>query len=207
MIGAVIRSYGLTNYLTGVLDSYAWVDKITVMNYRFNSTPPTKDDTAFLTAPFKNARTISGENLDQHVVLNMGVESLKDCELIFIADADEFILRADQQKLIDGMGGVSIGTCDVIDYVDYNRRFPIRGHKPPVIVRPDVKFYDVRCYQGTGKYFPDVKMHHLGYTYSPQELEWKFNWEKRWEGSTTRDLMCQAHIDSPLPQEIKDLIC
>jgi hypothetical protein len=49
-------------------------------------------------------------------------------------------------------------------------------------------------------------MHHLGYTYTPEELNWKFKWEKEWEGNTTRDLMCQAHIASELPQEIKDLL-
>lgn len=208
MIGVVVRCYGLTNYLPGIFKQYAWVDKIAVMNYRFNRVEASPDDTKEAVAKLNqpNVKVYSGENLDQHSVLNMGAEILSDCELIFISDADEFILRNDQQKLIDGMGGESIGTCDVVDYVDLNRRYPIRGHKPPVIVRPNVRFYDVRCYQGSAKYFPDVKMHHLGYTYTPKELEWKFKWEKEWEGSTTRDLMCQTHIDSPLPQEIKDLL-
>ncbi len=206
MIGTVIRSYGLTTYLTAVLDSYAWVDKIVVMNYRFNGTPPIKDDTTLLTVPFSNAKVMSGENLDQYAVLNMGVESLGDCELIFIADNDELITKEDQQKLIKGMDGSGIGTCDVIDYVDFHRRFPIRGHKPPVIVRPNVRFFDTRCYHGSAKYFPDVKMHHLGYTYTPKELEWKFDWEKKWEGNTTRDILCQTHIDYPLPNEISKLV-
>jgi hypothetical protein len=90
--------------------------------------------------------------------------------------------------------------------VDLHRRFPIRGHKPPVIVNPTTRFYDVRCYQGSARYFTEVAMHHLGYTYNPVELEWKFKWEKEWEGNTTRDLMCQAHIPHELPQEIKDLL-
>jgi hypothetical protein len=206
MIGAVIRSYGLTNYLNAVLDSYAWVDKIVVMNYKFNGTQAIKDDTALLTIPFKNSTILSGEDLDQHTVLNMGVEALNDCELIFISDNDELITRVDQNKLIEGMSGANIGVCDVLDYVDCFHRYPIRSHKPPVIVRPGVKFYDTRCYQGDARYFTEVKMHHLGYTYSPKELEWKFGWEKRWEGNTTRDLMCQAQIECPLPNELRKLL-
>ena len=206
MIGAVIRSYGLTTYLPAVLKSYAWVDKISVMNYRFNGTTPIEDNTALLTTPFKNASVLSGENLDQYAVLNMGVDSLKDCDLIFIADNDELITKEDQHKLVGGMVKEDIGVCDVIDYVDFYRAYPIRTHKPPVIVRPSARFFDTRCYMGSATYFPEVKMHHLGYTYTPKELDWKFGWEKRWEGDTTRNIMCQAHLDLELPKEIRDLL-
>lgn len=206
MIGAVIRSYGLTTYLPAVLKSYDWVDKIVVMNYRFNGTTPIQDDTTTLTIPFKNASVLSGENLDQYAVLNMGVDSLKDCDLIFIADNDELITKSDQQKLVSGMDKTDIGVCDVIDYVDFSRIYPIRTHKPPVIVKPSARFFDTRCYSCSAEYFPEVKMHHLGYTYTPKELDWKFGWEKKWEGDTTRNIMCQAHIVSPLPQEIMDLL-
>jgi hypothetical protein len=208
MIGAVVRCYGLTNYLTGVLKQYNWLGKIAVLNYKFNRVEVSPDNTAEVVAKLgqSNVKLYSGDSLDQHSVLNMGVEILQDCELIFISDADEFILRADQQKLIDNMEGESVATVDIIDYVDFNRRFPIRGHKPPVLVRPDVRFHDVRCHQAGARYFKNTFMHHLGYTYNPVELDWKFKWEKEWEGNTTRDLMCQTHIDSPLPQEIKDLL-
>jgi hypothetical protein len=82
MIGTVVRCYGLTNYLPGVLKQYAWVDKIAVLNYKFNRVEASPDDTKEVVAKLNqpNVKVYSGENLDQHSVLNMGVEILSDCD-------------------------------------------------------------------------------------------------------------------------------
>ncbi len=99
-IGTLIRSYGLTKYLDAVLDSYGWVDKVVVMNHRFKGVKETKDDTALLTAPHKNAILIKGEGLNQHEVFNEGLKEFEGFDCVFIADNDELIQRADQDSIV-----------------------------------------------------------------------------------------------------------
>ena len=202
-IATLVRSYGLTDFLPAVLKSYAWVDKILVMNYRFNQVPPKKDDTVFLTLPFKNVEVMSGDGLSQEGVFNTGLEKLKDFDYVFIADNDELITRADQQKLIDGLGA-EVGTCNLIDYKDVNNRYPLRGHHPAVIVKPHVRFYDVRCFSAQQKYFPDVNMHHFGFAY--KDLNWKLEWETKLADEGFKNILCYPTVGCEAPEEIRNLI-
>jgi len=127
-IGALVRSYGLTDYLTPVLEQYKWLDKVLVMNYRFGGVKAIKDDTPLLTVPFKNAICKTGENLNQEEVLNLGLEEFKDFDWVFISDNDELIQRKDQERLIKETEGFQAGKCRVLDYKDHKNTLPIRSH-------------------------------------------------------------------------------
>ena len=206
LIGALIRSYGLTNYLTAVLDSYSWVDKIVVMNYKFNGVKPIKDDTPLLTAPFKNAILKSGEGLNQHEVLNLGLDELKGFDCIFIADNDELITRADQNRIVEATKEYGGTCCEVIDYArDFQHIFPIRGHRPITSIR-DGRFYDVRCASGSHKFVENAYVHHFGFVHSKEELEWKFDWERPWEHNETIRIFSQIPRLYEMPEEIKELL-
>ena len=209
-IASLIRSYGLTKYLTPVIKQYAWVDKILVMNYQFKGVPAIEDATLTCISEVNqpNVEVNKGlGNLTQHEVFNRGIELLKDYDLIFISDADEFLARADQNDIVLGMVGHDIGVCRVIDYAkDFNHRYPIRTHRPAVICRPSARFYDVRCYIGGAKYFDTIFLHHLGYIYSPEELGWKLNWEKIYEGDSVNELVNKQPEPYEMPQEIRDLL-
>jgi len=209
-IGTLIRCYGLTKYLKPVLKQYEWVDEILVMNQPFKNTPHTVDNTKEIVSEVNQQNVVLSSvygNFSQEEVFNKGIELLKDYDLIFISDADEFLLGDDQDELISGMQDHDIGIVNVIDYAkDFNHRYPIRTHKPPVIIRPQVRFYDVRCYQGGAKYFKDIYMHHLGYVYTPEELKWKFDWEKEDEGKKPGNIMCQKVEDYSMPHELRTLL-
>lgn len=209
-IAALIRCYGLTRYLKPVLKQYEWVDDILVMNELFRGATETIDDTKNQVIELNqhNVTVNSGlGNLSQAEVFNRGIELLKDYDLIFISDADEFILGEDQDKLVEGMVDHDIGIVNVIDYArNFDHIYPIRTHRPPVIIRPSAKFYDVRCYQGGAKYFKDVNMHHLGFVYTPEELRWKFAWENKDEGKKPENLMCQKVEKYSMPHELRILL-
>lgn len=206
-IGALVRSYGLTHYLPAVLRSYAWVDKVVVMNYRFTGVKTRADNTPEIASGFKNVVLKAGENLDQHEVFNVGLREFDGFDYVFIADADELLTRQDQLKLIKDLPGHDAGICKIIDYVDtLTERLPERTHKAIVIVRPSVRFYEVRCYAGNIKSFEDVFMHHFGYVYQPEALMWKMDWEKKWEQGNVKHLLGQVHQPCQVPTEIMDLI-
>lgn len=205
MRGAIIRSYGLTDYLKPVIKQYNWLDKVLVMNHRFNGVIPTNDNTQETVKELNqpNVEIMVGEELMPHEVLNVGLDKFKEFETVFISDSDELICTKDQKEFCEGLGGFDVGICTIIDYAkDFNHRYPIRGHRPPVIVKPFVKFYDNRCYVGKSKHFPNILMHHLGYTYL--DLKWKLKWEERWEGQAIYDLMNHPPFPYEMPEEIKE---
>lgn len=203
-IGAVVRSYGLTDYLPAVLRSYAWVEKVVVMNYRFKNVRVREDKTEEIASRFKNTVLFKGDNLDQHETLNAGVEKFAGFDSVFIADADELISRVDQYKLVAELGGYEAGACKIVDYVDtFTRKLPERTHKAIVIVKPTVRFYEVRCFAGKIKNF-DVSMHHFGYVYQPEAIAWKLDWERHWEQGSTKHLLGQVQQDCEVPAEIQE---
>lgn len=201
-IGCVVRSYGLTKYLPAVLKSYEWVDKVAVMNHRFRGVKPRYDNTSLIAERFSNTTVHSGENLDQHDVLNAGVSSLSDCDYIFISDADELITRADKEKILSAVSGKGAVKCPLIDYTrDYTHRFPQRDHQAVVIVRPDMRFYDVRCLSGAIESI-DVFIHHFGYVYDGDEIAWKIDWEKPWEHNSVLNILGKVPLQTEIPDEI-----
>lgn len=205
-IGALIRSYGLTKYLNAVLTSYDWVDKVIVMNHRFKGVKETQDDTILLTSTHRNAVLKKGEGLDQHEVFNEGLKEFEGFDCVFIADNDELIQRTDQDRIVQGIEGFDAVTCKILDYAhSYDLIFPIRGHHPIVAVKPYVKFHDVRCSGCRHKVLSDIYIHHLGYTYTPEEMVWKLDWEKQWENDSVINLLAHVAQRYEMPQEIREM--
>jgi hypothetical protein len=206
-IGALVRSYGLTNYLDAVLNSYDWVDKVIVMNYRFKGVKETKDETAYLALQHKNVTLKRGEDLNQHEVFNEGLKEFEGFDCVFIADNDEIIQRADQERIVNEIEGFDAVTCRILDYArSYDLIFPIRGHHPIVAVKPYAKFHDVRCSSCRHKVMSDIYIHHFGYVYTPEELTWKLDWEKPWEHSSVIDILSHVPQRYEMPEEIKEML-
>lgn len=206
-VGAVVRSYGLTTFLPAVLRSYQWLDKIIVMNYRFNGVKEREDKTREIAIGFRNTLIESGEGADQHCVLNLGLEKMADFDYVFISDADELLTRRDQEKLLSLSSGHDATKCKVIDYArDLFHRYEERDHQPIVLIKPDKRFYDVRCYSGNIRSVDDVYLHHFGYVYSPEEITWKVDWEKPWEHDSVITLLGKVPLACEIPTEIEDLI-
>jgi len=204
-IGALIRSYGLTRYLPFVLKSYDWVDKIVVMNCRFKGVKDFKDNTPEIAKD--KAVVIQKDWLNQHEVLNTGLDEFKGFDYIFIADNDELLTKIDQQRILEEAKGHNAACCNVLDYArDFNHIFPMRGHRPVVLVNSDVRFYDVRCSMG-GHKFVNVFLHHFGYVHPKEDLDWKFDWEKPWEHDETIRIFSQIPKLYEMPEEIREMLC
>ena len=77
MIGALVRSYGLTKYLRAVLKSYDWVDRLLIVNNRFKGVKSREDKTREIAESLnqKNIEIVSDVDLDLHQSLNFGVHN------------------------------------------------------------------------------------------------------------------------------------
>jgi len=205
-IGALIRSYGLTDHLDAVLKSYSWVNKILIMNYRFKDVSPREDKTIIISEKYPNTYIRSGENLNQHEVYNLGLEDFKGFDCVFIADNDELISPQDQKKVIETLRGNNGVVGTLVEYArDYEHIYPIRGHKPIIAVHPDTRFYEVRCAGGSNKQ-SDVFVHHFGYVYKDEDLDWKLSWERKWEGDNINNIICQLPQRYEMPEEIRNML-
>lgn len=208
-VGALIRSYGLTDYLRPVINQYKWVDEILVMNYRFPNTKPRKDETRAICEEL-GVKCDSGEGLDQHEVLNKGIEQFRDFDFVFFSDADEFITKEDQMKLINEIEEAQIGCAQIIDYIgDPFHKQKARGHYPVVIVRPkNVLFTGLRniSYLPT-KIYHHVNVHHFGNLYSVEQRAWKMDWESKVEPGVEWKKIDSTTEETVPPQEIMDMVC
>lgn len=114
----------------------------------------------------------------EHEFRNEGLKQLQEYDYVFCIDADEVILKADQERIVETMHKkkAKVGLCKVLDYVSLNRVIMPQGeHMPIVIVDPkEITFYEIRCaYLKDPVYFNDINIHHLCLTYSQEKLDWK----------------------------------
>lgn len=206
---AIIRSYALTDYLKPCIKQFDWLDKVLVMNFRFNKADETEDNTMEIVKELNqpNVQCLYGSGIEQHEAYMIGLDILRKYDSIFIFDADEFMLRKDQEKILENFNQ-QVAAVSIVDYIDdFNHALPLRSHKPPILTRPDTNFYNVRNYWGSRNLYEDVYMHHLGYLLSPQHMEWKKKWEDKEEGLGKLDeFMSGERREVILPQEIRELL-
>ncbi len=202
-VATLIRSYKLTDMLPQVIEQYAWTDKILVMNYRFPNVEEVKENTIEIAERYGCDIDV-GHGMKQHEILNRGMFLLKDYDCVFISDADEFILRKDQDTIVSTLGEHHAVTSRVIDYTDFEHALPQRDHKPVVAVNPHrAEFYDVRCVHGSVAHAP-VDMHHFWYAWKDEQLDWKH--KNKWYNEF-HELMAKPREDRVVPKEIYDTLC
>jgi len=196
-IGAFIKSYHSTQHLLLVLEQYRWVDKIVVLNYRFNSVEPTTDNTREICRMFAHPNLIceSGVGLNQAQIHNRGIELLRDCDLAWVADADEIILPKDQQIILSEVRGNGwAACCRIVDYNgDLYHAMPDRGYSV-VMVSPKhefAKFVTLRCLHPSYNQhkIPNATMHHLSLVFPKDVIHWKAGWECKEEGQSKDSLI------------------
>jgi D-glycero-beta-D-manno-heptose 1-phosphate adenylyltransferase len=213
-VGALIKSYHSTQYLPLVLEQYRWVDKIVVLNYRFDTVKETTDDTREICYRFKHGGLVceSGQGLAQHNIHNRGLELLKDCDFAFISDADEILFPEDQQKILSRMQGWDYGCCNIVDYNgDLNHALPKRkGYTLVCVAVNQVKFHCIRSVQPTAReiVLPEVTMHHLGLVFPKHIIDWKADWEHKEEIQTKESLLNDWAVKRMVipPKRLVDLV-
>ena len=180
---AVVLSYHLTRHLKGVLKHLSTLDKVLVINERLKGVKEQLDKTEAIVKKLNqpNVELITGEGSEQHEVLNKGIQLLDSYDMVFINDADEFIIPRDRNRIIEKMidSDADAGFCNVIDYFNMSLAYPMRGHKAVVVVKPkNVKFYDNRCLQfGSGVQFDGMFIHHFGFAMGEDSIKWKLKVE------------------------------
>jgi hypothetical protein len=220
-IGVEIFSYHATQYLPLVLKNYAWVDKIVVMNYRFNSVEPINDNTEEIVRSFKHPNIIidKGSGLRQRDIRNKGLRYLDDCDVAFISDADEFIFRKDQDTIIRELMArgkqhkpSNYLNVSIIDYNgDLYHASPERGHLTTVAIIPkDAGFGHLRSggYDNMCVCLPNIKMHHLGLVFTPEVLSWKAVWESKEENVKLDKVLSDWKVVREVtpPQELLEIL-
>lgn len=208
--GVIIRSYRLTEFLARVIANYKWVDKIVVANFKFDSFPEDIDNTKEIvdSLGLSNLELISGrEPISQSAVFEMAQKLLLDCDVVFISDADEFLLHSDQQRCIEilSKGPYKKIECMVTDYAraDASEAYEQRTHLPVVAFKPPVKFSLNRWCDGESLHLRDMHMHHFGYCVN--DYDWKLRnlWYPRHDADK---ITCTTKLPSTPPQELIDAL-
>ena len=93
------------------------------------------------------------------------------------------MLISDLHSIIENMHKekLNAGFAQVINYKDKDHIYKPREHKPVVVVNPkEVEFYDGRCIKFSGRYDSDALIHHLGFMYDKDIINFKKNtyWNK-----------------------------
>ena len=204
-IAVLIRCYHATEYLARVLRNYSWVDKILVMNYRFTSVALTSDDTQEIAAQFANVEIEKGEGLPQHEIFNSGLDKLSDYDYVFISDADEFILPADQKLMVDYLYSHNLisGFCMLRDYFyDPYHCMPQRTGYFLAVTNPKalrfIHIRQVQCNSAKRQDFPYL-IHHFGFALQPDRLQWKMQWESIEENVNVAANVAKMQIQTCLP--------
>ena len=150
-IGVCIPCFFLTDYLDAVIRQFSDWGKVVVIEQNF-------------------------QDVSEANVRNAGLNQLADHDLVWTVDADEFILKEDQKRIVEDMvnGKHDVGFCPVIDYKSKDTAIMQREHKPVVIVDPKtVRFYDGRCCHFHNQATFEYPVHHFGIMFSVEKLEWK----------------------------------
>ena len=135
------------------------------------------------------------------------------CDLVFTIDSDELITKVGQGKLMNLMSNTEHDCilCPVINYTkDFKHRYKMTDHKPVVIIDPKkVKFYETRCVQYSKPLLvDDIYLHHLGFTYSNETIDWKNN--NYWNVGNKKEVEQVMRRETELydmPRELKELLC
>lgn len=200
-IGAIVRSYHATQYLPIVLRQFLWVDRLVVLNYRFNQVSRTTDNTKEICDKVYHGDLVyeKGFGYDQHDIFNRGLDILKDFDVAFISDADEIIFPQDQKKIITHIvdrrgltGQKDYACCNFVDYNgDLHHASPQRQYLVPMAVHPaSGRFTHIRSFNNIrADNYPDVTVHHLGLVFTPETIKWKSEWEYKEEGHSQEELL------------------
>jgi hypothetical protein len=210
MTGAIVRCFRLTDYLERVLRNLSDIDKIIVANYRYNGVEDLEDKTPEIAKKFSNVILKQGIGKEQHEVFNECVKELKDCDWIFINDADEFLLPKDRGFILEQCNKFNpdAGLACVLDYADAKHIYPKRSHHPVVIVKPSTAFYTTRCINADYcLIFHDINIHHFGYVFDKETLDWKRNgeWYKAEKNEITR-MINKKPLKTDTPKELLELL-
>lgn len=142
---------------------------------------------------------------------NQGLQQTEDCDFVWTIDSDEFLLRADQDRILKDAVRCDrvISMVKVVDYFSPTEIMdPPRPSTPIVLVKPALtKFDDGRCAPGNKREVPGCFMHHFGLMYPPEIQEWKRlrYWNKSDPKEYEKLLKSEKKISS-IPDEVKALL-
>lgn len=210
-IGAIVRSYKLTHFLSKVLRNLSDVDLLIVSNGSFKSVSDNEqDDTLKIVKEVDNKNTLVHlhHGQEQKDVFNTCMSFMRDMDYVLINDADEILLKKDREELISRMveKRADAGMCTVIDYAPGLKRYPIRTHKPQVILKPEAVFSGNRSADyGQGVIATDIHLHHFGYAMEQPDMDWKYKnlWYQRHSFSEVVGQQAEAF---EVPKEIIEIM-
>lgn len=184
--------------------------KIVVANFKYGNYDGPDDTKAIVDSlGFSNIDFISGDGpIAQSSVFELAQERLLDCDVVFISDADEFLLRSDQTRCIDILMGdphTKKIECMVTDYSksDATEAFAQRTHLPVVAFKPRVLFSGNRWCDGESRHLRDMHMHHFGYCLKDYEWKRRNLW---YPGESADRITCTMKRKMIPPQELVECL-
>lgn len=142
-------------------------------------------------------------------VRNEGIKSLSNYDYVWTVDADEIILKDDQEKILSKVKGHDSIFIPVLHYADSDHIYEMSDHRPVVLVNPNkVEFYETRCIRfECPLHIDDVYLHHLGFIHSKELMDWKkANYWNTGNKKEPDQIMSRKKIPYDTPKEVKDII-
>lgn len=208
-IGAILRSYKLTSYLRYVLKNLSDIDLVIVPTGPYANVLPSEDNTVEIIRDLKQPNVLvkPHKGFEQKDLFNECMSYMKDMDFVLVNDADEILLKKDREEIIRRMVDkkANAGMCSVIDYQSDSSAFPIRTHKPVVVIKPEVRFDGNRSVAyGDGVMADDIYLHHFGYCMNPEEMLWKLKniW---YEKDSFLEIVSQSPTEIPKPKELLEV--
>ena len=213
MIGAMVRSYGATKYLHGVLKhlcEFSPITRVLVVNARFGGVSDCPDDTARIASKHYVEIWRPDGPINRHELCNLAMEKLSNCSHIFYNDADEFISPEDRTALLEEMlkTKADVGMLSVVDMLSPDKSMPIRTHKPQVLIKNGDKAFMERCFDyGHGLILKDRFVYNFGLMLDGDQEKWKS--ENLWYDNKAEYAQMRAseRIDAKLPDSLMPYLC
>lgn len=206
-VGALVRCYGSTQYLSAVLKHLKGiVDRVLVANIRFDGVAETVDNTKEI-AESLGVEVWTKDGLPRHGACNAGIERLDDCDYVFYNDADEFVRHEDMKAMLDGMVATNktVGMLSVVDYASLTTAYTQRTHKPHYLIKHGTRAFMERCFDGEN-FVLDGDMHHFGYMLNKNTTDWKL--KNLWydNRSDYDRVVCSQIRNVDMPIEILNMV-
>ena len=185
-IGLFVPCYKIENYLARVVSHLDFDADVCIIGKDFKDTSETD-------------------------VRNEGIKKLAHCDYVFTLDGDEFITKKDQHEIIRQMQETKSDACliPVINYTkDMEHRIKMTDHAPVVCVDPKVvEFCDGRCLNFKKGLYPEMYLHHFGFTFDEETTQWKK--DNYWNTKNPNEY--SEKLEEPvepfeMPNEIKEKI-
>lgn len=184
-VGVHIPCYKMTYFLSAVLRSVSWMDRILVTNSNmpWDDTQVQEDNTEEICnkSGLDNLELLKGSwsKDSEHNQRNMAMKVFSDCDYIFLLDSDEIMNLGDQRRILEvaaqtpEMEAFGVRTIPYFNDLSHRALYD-EGNTPLALVKPSVRFFITRCISQPWKDLSsEFSIHHFKFLQPKSDIGWR----------------------------------